>query len=171
LVPTLARVRVVGHAGPTKWDILLFDEGCACWKATLDFREGGGANSGFGYSLGLGGDFSTNAVGELDTNLTQDEFGINANAGRNGNDWFNADYDSNAKSVTDTTDGYSTHHSESKSAAATFVARVSEPLRHECAGRKGCARKAKAARTRRTPNWGRRRPMARPRRERRRMGR
>jgi len=62
-----------------------------------------------------GGDFSTNAEGDLDTTLTQDEFGINANAGCNRADWFNTNYDAKAKPETNTTAIGWTYHSESES--------------------------------------------------------
>ena len=65
--------------------------------------------------LGLAGDFSTNAKGDVDTNLTRDEFDIEASSGGGGNDWFNTNYDSKSKSVSDTNVNGWTYHSESES--------------------------------------------------------
>ena len=82
------------------------------WNASVDLGWQGGSHGDSGFSLGLGGDFSTNTDGDLDTNLTRDEFGINADGGGGGNDWFNTNYDSKAHVVSDTVEGHSTYHSE-----------------------------------------------------------
>lgn len=73
-------------------------------------------------------------------------------AGGDGNDWFRANYDSKAKSVSDMTDGRWTRHSESKSMVHEDVKQESDgnPLRTRkqtvtvrVRGRKGCVRRPK----------------------------
>jgi hypothetical protein len=81
-------------------------------KSSVELGWGGGAHGDSSYNLGLAGDFATNADGELETTVTQDEFDIDADAGGSGNDWLRAKYDAKSHVVTNTAAGYSTHHSK-----------------------------------------------------------
>jgi hypothetical protein len=81
-------------------------------KTSVELGWHSGSNSNSSRFLGLGGTFSTNAAGGLDTNLTQDEFNLHADSGSNGNDWFRTEYDWNAKAAYDLTDASRTWHHE-----------------------------------------------------------
>jgi hypothetical protein len=84
-------------------------------KSSVDLGWHGGSHGDSGFSMGLGGDFSTNSEGDVDTNLTRDEFDIHANGNGGGNDWFNTNYDAKSKSVSDSTANGWTYHNESDS--------------------------------------------------------
>ncbi|MCA9119818.1 MAG: hypothetical protein H6822_01360 [Planctomycetaceae bacterium] len=62
--------------------------------------------------LQVAGNFSTDDEGQLSTTLTKDEFGIDANSGGEGNDWFITEYDARPKGSDDSTYGDWTYHSE-----------------------------------------------------------